>query len=88
MGLVICKKILHKCGGSIDVFSAGEDEGTTFLCQIHMAAQSAPRPALNLEQKTQSGPEEVEIDADSSRVKLVPVQQAAYQSSESPSQET
>ena len=31
MGLAICKKILSQCGGSIEVYSEGEDKGTTFL---------------------------------------------------------
>ena len=31
MGLTICQKIIENCGGKIEVFSEGENKGTSFF---------------------------------------------------------
>ena len=36
MGLTICQKIIHNCGGHIDVYSAGANLGSTFMFSIRM----------------------------------------------------
>ena len=36
MSLAICKKIVQNCGGTIDVFSQGEDKGSTLVFSIKM----------------------------------------------------
>ena len=36
MGLVICKRIIENSGGQIQVVSAGEDKGATFMFSISM----------------------------------------------------
>ena len=40
MGLVICKKIVDNCGGTIDVYSEGENKGSTFTFSMAMALPS------------------------------------------------
>lgn len=37
MGLTICKKIVENNDGKIDVFSAGEDQGSTFMFSMKMS---------------------------------------------------
>ena len=37
MGLTICQKIIQNCEGKIEVFSEGENKGTTFFFQIPMS---------------------------------------------------
>ena len=37
MGLTICKKIVENNDGYIDVFSAGEDQGSTFIFSMKMS---------------------------------------------------
>ena len=36
MGLTISQKIIHNCGGQIDVFSDGVNKGSTFMFQMPM----------------------------------------------------
>ena len=36
MGLCICKEIVERSGGIIDVFSKGENQGATFIFTIKM----------------------------------------------------
>ena len=36
MGLIICKRIIENSGGEINVVSAGEDRGATFMFSIKM----------------------------------------------------
>ena len=36
MGLTICQKIVHNCGGQIVAFSAGANKGSTFMFSIRM----------------------------------------------------
>ena len=45
MGLVICKELVENNGGSINVFSAGPDKGTTFQFTMKM---TIPENADNL----------------------------------------
>ena len=42
MGLNICKKIIDHNGGTIDVFSEGENLGSTFIFTIPMTIPAAP----------------------------------------------
>ena len=37
MGLVICKDIITNCGGTVNVFSKGENKGSTFIFTMKMA---------------------------------------------------
>ena len=37
MGLTICQKIIQNCNGKIDVYSEGENKGSTFYFQIPMS---------------------------------------------------
>ena len=49
IGLVVCQKIVEKCGGSIQAFSAGENMGATFsftmamklTCDIDLSSSSS-----------------------------------------------
>ena len=36
MGLTICKRIVDHCGGSIECYSAGENQGSTFSFSMRM----------------------------------------------------
>ena len=41
MGLVICKKIVDNCGGTIEVFSEGTNKGSTFIFTMSMVLPKA-----------------------------------------------
>ena len=40
MGLVICQNLVKLNGGTIGVYSAGEDEGSTFTFTMKMQAEN------------------------------------------------
>ena len=42
MGLTICKKIVENMGGKIDCYSAGKDQGCTFMFTMRMNTSSEP----------------------------------------------
>lgn len=37
MGLAICKEIITKSGGTVNVFSKGKNKGSTFIFTMKMA---------------------------------------------------
>ncbi len=42
MGLFICKNIIDKYGGDIQVFSSGKNLGTTFQFSLGMKSKQTP----------------------------------------------
>ena len=49
MGLNICKNIVEMNGGRIEVFSEGENLGSTFMALLTVSKESAPTEAINSE---------------------------------------
>ena len=79
MGLAICKKIVDNCGGTIDVFSAGENKGSTFSFSMKMLLPDGVRRSQHPEEEVKvarmakkrlSVISEREHDHDSSRESL------------------
>lgn len=50
MGLTICQKIVERNGGFIDVFSEGENQGSTFMFTMVM---TLPKPTTSAEFESQ-----------------------------------
>ena len=46
MGLTICKRIVDNCGGTIECYSAGENQGSTFMFSMKMKPMHIRDPHL------------------------------------------